>query len=385
MLLLSLGAAHVDVVFPLCFAGAAGLLSVAHAWQTYPWRRRILAVSAPLLLGVNIALTICFAATYPRQSPQPIIERIFNAPVYLWETLSGDRPPNTLELHIAFSTAPVDTREGLLQVGGDKVDVIFIHYLENERATLGFFHADLGAVESEPFPLGPGVPRVVELKLGSLCPPPGHPVLAGWTPSAIEHAQRRLEARIDGQIALSQDVLFHPRTGAYVVGKANQALNYRPFSGHIVRVTTLPALPPDRSPVNWPARPATFDVFFSNRPIGRSEPLLTSGIRTAGDLLRVTYLDSSHIQLVFEHGMASEVETPPIDLPLENRKHRISIRPQSSAGRTSVLFDEAVVLTLDFLPFPAPFESVYSGILSYPANCEPMFGGRIDAVVPPTP
>lgn len=374
---------QVDVVMPLTLAAAVGLLAGAHAWHAHAWKRRALLAAATLLATINLAVTFGFACSYPHQSELPVLTRILNAPVYLWEKLCGKKFSDTLRLELTFASAPSDTRETLLRLGHDKTDIVFVHYLDNARATLGFFHADLGAIESEDFPLQAGTSHVVELTLGSLSPPAGHPVFATWPSASVAHTQRRLLVRLDGRAVLAQDVLFHP-AGAddRAIGEATPAMNYAKFSGHIASVTPLPLIQPQPRPVNWPTSGVTFDALFSNRRIGRSEPLVVSGTRTAGDVLWVTYLDNAHVQLVLDHGTTGETQSPPLALSSDNRPHRITLRPELTAARTVVLFDDVVVLTLPALPFPASPETVYFGIQTFPAHCEPVFSGRIDAIAP---
>ncbi len=375
---------QVDIVLPLTLAAAVGLIATGHAWQPHPWRRRALAVGATFLVAANVTVTVGTAASYPNQAELPRVAAFFNQPVYLWEKIMGQTFTNTLRLTLTFPTAPADSTEELLSLGADKIDAVFVRYLDSNRASLGFFHTELGAIESRPFAVPPGVVRNVDITLGSLSPPTGHPAFSGWSRSSIDQLHRRLRLTIDGKLLLDQDMLFHTASpGNRSIGGIAKKPAFAKFSGAISHVSPLPLQTVPPRPTAWPQGPVHFDAVFANRRVGRSDPLVVSGTRINGDLLWVTYLDETRVQFVFDHGLTGQTKSTPMVVPDTTTPHRIEIRPDAAASLTVIAFDGAPIITLPFLPFPAPAESVFFGIQTFPAACEPIFGGRLE-VVPAT-
>jgi hypothetical protein len=54
------------------------------------------------------------------------------------------------------------------------------------------------------------------------------------------------------------------------------------------------------------------DVRLPSHPAGRSEPLVTTGIAMAGDLVYLIYTDSDHIQIGFDHWGVGGALSPPL-------------------------------------------------------------------------
>jgi hypothetical protein len=211
----------------------------------------------------------------------------------------------------------------------------------------------------------------------------GHPAFTGWSRSSIDQLHRRLRLEIDGSLLLDQDMQFHPASpGRHMIGGITPRPVYPKFSGQITQVAPVALTPVPPRPTAWPQGPLQFDAVFANRRPGRSEPLVSSGTRIEGDLLWVTYLDATQLQLVFDHGLKGQTKSAPIPLPDTVQSHRIEILPDPAASRTVITLDGLPIITLPFLPFPVPRESVYFGIQTFPAACEPIFGGRIEIVVP---
>jgi hypothetical protein len=383
---LALARHEVDFVIPLCWLAALGLLAAGHAWRGHSGRRRALSVVATLLAAANVLATVGFAASYRYAGDYPLgqyptLARLLNQPVYLWEKLRGENPGNTLRMKVIFPLNRPNTVEPLLYTGADGFDLIYVHYLDPGQASLGYNHAELGAVEGAPFALDQGV-HAMEITFGSLCPPPVHPVFAHWPPAAIFRARHQLTVKLDGAIQLDRDAIFHlASSGDVWVGDAPPTAGLAKFSGRILEVQRLPLAPsPPRIPA-WPAGGAAFDLQFSNRRLGRSDPLLSAGSLEAGDLLFVKYPDADHIQFGFFHVVHAEgIPVLGQILPTTDGERIHHLEWRVTPEKSVVRFDGKSVLEQSAPPAPAPANSVYFGIQGFSAPTEPIFGGQISAI-----
>lgn len=370
---------HVDVVFPLSFAAAVGLVAGAHAWQDHPWRRRSLAVVAVALVAVNLWTSVCFSFTFPSRIAYPQISwvtNLFNAPVYFWEKLSGAEFSDTRSFNVTFPTDRIGASDALMTTGTKQTDTCYVRYVDAGHVTLSFFHNQLGAIESDPIAIAPGSSHRLEITFGSLCPPAGHPVFKGWSHDAVERAHRQLRVALDGQVVLDQEIRFHPSSPSDV--KVAGWLKPGAAPKLAARPSRLPT---------WPAGGIDLTLQFNNRRAERYDPVFSIGSREVGDLLFVVYTDATHLQLGWDHGLATHTVSQPIVAPDDGAVHRVSIEvlPAGATdknGRTVVRFDGAVVLEIPTAPFAASNETACFGVQSFPAPTEPIFGGRILSVQP---
>jgi hypothetical protein len=366
----------VDVVFPESFAAAVGLVAGAHVWRTNPWRRRSLAVVAVALVAVNLWTSVCFSFTYPIQPQIPWVTNLFNAPVYFWEKLSGAEFSDTRSFDVTFPTDRIGASDALMTTGTKQTDTCYVRYVDASHVTLSVFHNELGAIETDPIAIAPGSSHRLQITLGSLCPPAGHPVFTGWSRDAVERAHRQLRVALDGQVVLDQEIRFHPSSPSDV--KVAGWLKPGAAPKLAARPSRLPT---------WPAGGIDLTLQFNNRRAERYDPVFSIGSREAGDLLFVVYTDATHLQLGWDHGLATHTVSQPIVAPDDGAVHRVSIEvlPAGATdknGRTVVRFDGAVVLEIPTAPFAASNETACFGVQSFPAPTEPIFGGRILSVQP---
>lgn len=384
---------QVDFVMPLSFAAALGLIAGAHAWQTHPWRRRLLGFTATTFAAVNLLVTVCFATTIPDQGPLPRLARVLNTPVYWWERLRGEIFTNTLRLEVILPEQRPGVVEPLVYTGVQSEDYVYVRYLSDARVCLGYAHTELGSIESEPFAINPADRRhQLEITLGSLAPAAGHPVFSGWKTAAIERARHQVAVKADGKILLNQHTQFHPTTpGDLWIGDAPAKKLLGKFSGKIVQLERVPLSPSPPLLTQWPGNGVAFNVHFANRRTGRADPILSTGTRGKGDLLFLTYLDETRVQFGIDHWQAGRVLGATVSVPNDNAIHAIELRntpataTSGSAGKLAVLFDGATVLELPQALFPADPETLYLGLKTFPSATEPIFGSRISDLHPLAP
>ncbi len=378
---------EVDVVMPLSLAAAVGLLAGAHAWREQAGRRRSLAVIASLLAALNFAVSVSFAATYPNQAAMPQLARLFNAPVYLWEKLRGTPFYNSIRLETVLPSGHTGTSEALASTGTLDSDTVYVHYLDADHVAFGFFHAELGAIESEPLAAPPGVKHIIEIVLGSFCPPAVHPVFSQWTRPEIERAQRQLRITVDGHILLDQNMKFHQSSpGRILIGHAPANSAYGKYSGQLRKLEQIPLKREAPPLVGWPSGGVAFDLQLVNRRLGRSDPLVSTGGRAKGDTILISYPDNDHVQFSIEHGALSRAAGSPVPIQNDQRAHHFELRVtsadpsgrnQAAGGNLTIMFDGQMALAQPYAPFPVSADSVYFGIQTFPVAAEPIFGGRI--------
>jgi hypothetical protein len=285
---------------------------------------------------------------------------------------------------MVFPANRANAYEPLLVTGDGAFDLIYVHYLDAKRAAIGYNHAELGTVESDPFVLDEKA-HTLEITLGSLCPPSVHPVFSGWSPEAVFRARHQLRVVVDGVVRLDRDEVFHPASpGDPRIGEQPAALGPAKFSGRILRVDRERLEPaPPRVPA-WPGGGVAFDVRFSNRRLGRSDPLLSAGTAESGDLVFVKYPDADHVQFGFfrlVRGQGTLVFGQSVPAPDDpSTAHPCELR--AASGGFVVVFDGKPALTVGYPPLPAAADSIYFGIQGFPAPTEPAFGGQITAIHP---
>ncbi|HEY1793744.1 MAG TPA: hypothetical protein VGG34_12565 [Opitutaceae bacterium] len=104
-------------------------------------------------------------------------------------------------------------------------------------------------------------------------------------------------------------------------------------------------------------------VTFPKNKTGVHEPLLTTGRTGAGDLIFVSYLDGSHIQIGFDHWGVGGASSPPISvdygIPHEIWIATPSLGSDASAGnKTTVIFDGRPVLSSSYAAYPTTPEEI---------------------------
>lgn len=202
----------------------------------------------------------------------------------------------------------------------DAGDLIFVHYLDNHRISLGYTHGGSRILMTRPIAVDYGATHSMDLSLGSLYPAAWHRDWGGVPGLRRQQALSHAFVILDGETALFADQTAFPSDPAGVVAGKDSigAPDCEPaFSGIIYlqqRLEMGAALPPDVQDGIGPIRLTL--RFPAIRP-GRSEPLLVTGRAGSGDVLYVHYVDDRHLSLGYDHWNAGGPLSAPIAVDYE--------------------------------------------------------------------
>jgi hypothetical protein len=303
-------------------------------------------------------------------------------------------------LRIQFPDRPAGTREPLL-VTGHGGDILYVDYLAAGQVRLGFFHIGSGGPTSAPLAVVPGRPYNLRVDLGSLYPPPDHPLLAAWPAPLADLLLHRLEVALAGRTVLHGAQVFYPSDpGDIQIGKNPHGL-IAPgrFTGKITSIVRegVPSAaslqgPPGEGPVRLVVRFPAFQNFVR-------EPLISTGHAGAGDLLYVVYVAPGVIRFGHDSWGGGGLETAPLsfapDEPQVVEADLASLRPMDAAHKTGTLalrFNGRLVM-LAQRPFNASpatevvfgFNGCNSGTAAATFTGEIIHANRIGSIGPPPP
>jgi hypothetical protein len=387
-----------DLVLPLTWLAALGLMAGAQAVSGRPWPRRVFSLVAVALAIGNIG-TSFFVGARAFHAPEKLaaVARLLNRPVYWFERLRG-QTFGPLQLEVIFPTQRAGVAEPLLCTGTGQKDLLYVRYLDGTHVQLGLFHQGLGGPVSNPLEIAPGRTHRLEIGWGALCPPPQHPVFARWDQADILHARTQLDVRLDGRELFAQDAIFHPSTpGDLAVGQTPDAFGFceAAFTGRITRKQQLCPVPPRPRLTPNRAGGCILEFSLARRRTGYSEPLIATGREDTSDLLFVQYLPDDRVRLGLDHWGGGAVFSQPIHLAGGSTPHRLAVfmpplrsaasqdaNPVSAGGsRLLLLCDDELLLDEPCAFHAAVPGGIYLGTNPFAASsAQPMFSGRILAV-----
>jgi hypothetical protein len=322
-----------------------------------------------------------FAARTPRADVMLAVGRVANRPVSRWEAMHGARY-GALRLELELPQGRAGQAEPLFQTGlsADARDWVQIHYLPDDQAQIGLFHAGLGLFEGSPFPV-PASRRIsVEVRASSLLPPFAHPLFARWTEEQYQAVRRDFRVSVDGVETLRAAFACYPSApGNLRIGSVTWAAESLsgPFSGRVLASSRLPlGGPPPPPPILHERTPVELQVLFPADRSAGTEPLLLTGTGSRRDLLSCVYEGPGRLRFVFNHlgygGPRSEaVAYDPLHphhltvwmgslAPEEGDVASATVLPP--ARRIAVLLDGAAVFDEEALFYPAAPETVRVGL-----------------------
>ena len=319
------------------------------------------------------------------------LARVGNLPSHWLDRLRGTKY-GPLDVTLKFPVGRTGKLEPILVNGVDfKSDYLYVFYPDAHHVMFGFEHTGYGGPVSQPVEVDYQREHILHLELGALYPPRDHPYFAGWAPAAVDARLRRIRVSLDGEWLMDEPadcydpVAREPRLG---FSPDSDALGRR-FTGIISRPRRVPAAPSD------PFGAVRLLVDFPSGRMGTSDPLLTTGVAGRGDLIRIVYVDATHVRLVHDHWGVGGSSTP--DLPVNYADHhRIelslgSLYPDGpwAAGvppaelararaRVVVKLDGATALDLPEAAYPAAPETIAIGANGIGASlAQPLFTGKL--------
>lgn len=305
--------------------------------------------------------------------------RVFNRLVWPVHRLTGP-VIGGLEFRVTFPASSPGKWEPVFVAGaGTELDGILLRHTGDGRARFVFDHQDFGGPESLEFDLRPGVPRRLELRLGTLMPPDDHP----WydkQPANVHRLRSRVSLRLDGVEVLGADIPCYPASaGQIAVGRRRGlAIGEEAFAGLIEYVG---ALEPDH---DWLASlevrrgPLAIRAGLPRDRFGAREPLLVTGARGRQDLLLIEYVSDREVRFVAQHEGDALLPSAPIPIDY-SRPHEFLIH-HGPAGH-SVWLDGQLALVARFSAHPAEPWQFWAGCTPWTINTSRnLFAGQMESV-----
>ena len=264
-----------------------------------------------------------------------------------------------------------------------------VHLRGRGQPALQFQSFRLWRPRSEPVAFDPLRPHRLIVWMGSLAP--GGPDAASAT---VLPLSRRITVLLDGELAFDEEALFYPAApetllfGSNPLGASTELTR---FTGRILAADSLPDLSVlPASTRTGETGAVDLQVMFPDGMSGSTEPLVTTGMSGAGDILYVHYLDPTHVSFGFHHWGISTLNGAPVEIDL-HQPHRLeitldSLYPPGGAsrpfsGRLRVLRDGAAVLEGSADCFPsAPYEIRIGANALGGSVSDPAFTGRLISV-----
>lgn len=364
--------------------GAAGLAAAGAG----PWRRLALAGCAALALwsaAFNAMMSAqhnrLFEVLFPSQ-----FERVARWANWLPWTIERVRgiEYGPLELRVVFPESHLGEVECLVATGrAFLADYLYVQRVDGHRIRFGFEHTAYGGGIGPFLAYLPERENVIQIEMGSLYPPAGHPFFRGLTPEQVAQCKNRVRVLLNGREALAL-----PETSCFEATELRPSLGtsgpLRPafkgnFSGRIVaqRRVALSAEALAREPTG-PLR-LILELPEWSGPV--SLPLVCSGRTGAGDLIYLQRVGPNRVVVGHDHWGSAAIESAPVELaPGEHLDFWISAPPLRRDGSLSglvVRLNGRTVLEAprDFHAFPAGARIGVNAIGA--STSSPRFSGRI--------
>jgi len=381
------------------YLATAVLLAVLIGWslaQALAGSARHRARTARLALGLAFGITLFHAGAanlaffnLPRHAPA--LSRWLNQPAHWLETALGRRH-GPLRLSGKLPALPPGTVLPLV-VTGRGSDLLYVRYTGPDLVQFGFFHAGDGGPESLPFPLDLTQAHVVEIDLGSLYPPPEHPLFAGWSPHEVRIIRQRVRVTVDGRSALEGSSNFYPthpwdvRVGKNPKGLVAAAARWDLPGLQVERL----GLPARLAAAAHPLKPVRLELTFPPFVHFKREPLVSTGRPGAGDLFYVTYVGPNQLRFAHDSMGSGSIESGVIDY-VPGRIYSLevdmgSLRPRPAGtgqpGLLRVQLDgEPVMVTPRFFHASEAIDLAFGYNSSGSSATYPVFTGQIRKITP---
>lgn len=294
------------------------------------------------------------------------VARLLNLPAEGLERLRGIRH-GPVECEVEFTDGRKGRREPLVATGGGG-DCVFVEYQGSGDARFGFFHMGADGPLSEPVHVGLARHRL-RVEMGGLYPPAEHAAFSGWSDDDIAVLRRRVDVQLDGKAVIRSSSAFYPSDAWQVTIGSTPALGRMQgeFSGRITDVSRLgiPSRGEVRSglgtgPVRITARFPEFKAIVG-------QPLVSTGVSGAGDLVYVFYLAPGKARFGHDCWNYGLFETEPVlfdpgeDQIVEIDLDSLHAPPNGGIHRFRMRFNGRDIASVDGLSNPSSPEQVAFG------------------------
>ncbi len=350
------------------------------------------------LLSMLVAISLQFQPL-PPETYRPLAA-IMNRPALLYERWCG-QVGGPVAFEATFPRGYDGESDPLVDTGRPGAsDLLYVHYLGAGQARFGLARDGAGGPVGAPVAVDFTKRHRLEIWMGSLLPPVGDPNIAQLSDAAASILKRRVRVVLDGRTVLDDVANCHPASlsevwfGSCPVTPGLTAGRFRGTLG-----------PPIRLPIAVPANgippPAYGDLELRvrlppNAPLA-AEPLVTTGITGAADLVYLKVSAAGQIQIGYDHwghpGLISPVLT--VDRSISHRIviHLASldppIRPQAgkrtdrSDSKTGgrILLDGREVLASAETAYPSsPYDVAIARNPIGASTCGYAFSGEVLSV-----
>jgi hypothetical protein len=272
-------------------------------------------VATLCLASIAVALSLDIGV-FPSESHRRL-SHLLDLPGYALERARG-RSYGPVGVDLIFPRDKTGAYEPLVSTATQaSSDLLFINYASPTQVRFGFVSTDGRGPLSNPVTVDFGKSHHLEISMGSLYPPDGHPSWMSLGEQEEAFLSRRLLVELDGRRVFDVQAHFESAPPERVsVGSAPILRGYSSlsFTGEILSVRRLPITPPPADAysgahygavlmrVRFPAQPA---------PNAR-EPLVTTGVPRAGDIVYVQYLSGGRVAFGIDHWGSAGFETGPL-------------------------------------------------------------------------
>jgi hypothetical protein len=294
-------------------------LFARRAWAALVWS--LLLASAVIALSLDMG-------PFPSESYRRLAY-VLNLPAYGLEIMRGDTY-GLLALDVSLPTGATGAFEPLVSTGTSTSGaLLYVNYSSPTQARFGFVSTDFRGSMSEPVTVGYGKALHLRVSMGSLYPPSGHPLWRSVSDENVAYLRRHLIVSVDGHTAFDVQAHFDAASpGQIYLGTSPFLRGYSSptFTGSILSSARAPisaqSIPSTPAPVYGPLK--VIVQFPSNPAVGSREPLVTTGVPRAGDIVYVQYLADGKISFGIDHWGGAGFRTEPIPVDVKAR-HAITI------------------------------------------------------------
>jgi hypothetical protein len=240
-----------------------------------------------------------------------------------------------LRIRLRFPSDRTGLAEPLISTGRRGAgDLLSVNYLEGGRVSFGFDHSGLANFKTEPVAIDFNITHTLEVVHGGL--------LGEANDTSAKEAKKNVRPfvlKLDGQLLADTTTQFQP------VGEGEAVLGFNSvgvatvqglFFGQIVGFERADR--PAPKPAEIPPGALALTVFFPANLITAVEPLVSSGVTGAGDLMYVRYVDARRVAFGFDHWGVGGAESEPVAIDYD-AIHRLEITLGSLYGPEVSLSD----------------------------------------------
>jgi hypothetical protein len=255
------------------------------------------------LASVIIALSLDIGV-FPPESHRPLTYAL-DLPGYALERARG-QSYGPLSVDLRFPADGTGGYEPIVSTATSaSSDLLFVNYASPTQVRFGFVSTDGRGPLSAPVAVARGAAHHLEISMGSLYPPDGHPAWGALTEPQEAYLARRLLVVMDGARVLDAQAHFEPALpGRMSLGQVPFLRGYSSmgFSGEILSTKRLPVAAISAAHPKATYGSVRLALRFPDHPEADArEPLVTTGVPRAGDIVYVRYRPDGRVSFGIDH------------------------------------------------------------------------------------